>query len=135
MKNRDEYIIKRNEYDLMMSIKDNGNCCPIRAVSGTLGDRVCSENCSECVQTWLNAEAKHGEPSTVQVDKYAKAKELLKIAVENMRWIEKNTVDINGGCLIRKGMDCGNCPFNISGSLDCKWKWETVALSLIEENF
>ena len=38
MTNRERYITKRDEYDLMMTIRDQikgvGTYCPIRAVSG-----------------------------------------------------------------------------------------------------
>lgn len=64
MKNRDTFIIEVNEYDLMMRINDNIKKrpfpCPIYAVSGQL-DRICAEyknNCSDCVQQWLNEESR-----------------------------------------------------------------------------
>lgn len=60
MKNRERYILRVNEYDLMMRINENIKkrpyTCPIYAVSGLL-DRCCADyknNCSECVQHWLN---------------------------------------------------------------------------------
>lgn len=42
MTNRERYILKRDEYDLMIEISDNiqsdGAFCAIRAVSGTVKD-------------------------------------------------------------------------------------------------
>lgn len=62
MKNRERYILKVNEYDLMMTINDNIKKrpfpCPIYAVSGKL-DRCCADFtyiCKDCVQHWLNEE-------------------------------------------------------------------------------
>lgn len=62
MKNRDRYILKVNEYDLLMKINENIKkrpyTCPIYAVSGKL-DRCCADfktNCSQCVQQWLDEE-------------------------------------------------------------------------------
>ncbi len=63
MKNRDRYILKVNEYDLMMNILKNinhGTHCPIKAVSGEYNYNDClkhSYQCWECVQAWLNKEA------------------------------------------------------------------------------
>lgn len=63
MKNRDRYILKVNEYDLMMNILNNighGTHCPIKAVSGIYDYNRCtnySYQCWECVQAWLNEEA------------------------------------------------------------------------------
>lgn len=61
MKNRTKYIIKRNEYDLMMAIAKNTNCCPIVAITGQYPDNGygCKHDdskCLKCVQEWLNKE-------------------------------------------------------------------------------
>lgn len=59
-KNRDKYILKVNEYDLMMKILNSYRNCPIRAVTGEMHYDRCPKyntNCSECVQKWLNEEA------------------------------------------------------------------------------
>ena len=64
MTNREKYITKRDEYDLMMAIKANiehGHHCPIKAVSGQYEYSMClkySYICSSCCQDWLNEEAK-----------------------------------------------------------------------------
>ena len=69
MTNREHYITKRNEYDLMLTIADNisgiGTFCAIRAVCGR--KRPCEytqskngilmRNCRSCIQKWLNEES------------------------------------------------------------------------------
>lgn len=66
MKNRDRYILKVNEYDLLMNIHKNiehGTHCPIKAVSGEYTYDRCLSNtysCSECVQKWLNEDDANG---------------------------------------------------------------------------
>ena len=69
MTNREKYITKRNEYDMMMTILENGGTyCPIKAISGKYSsDRICRKNlanhetirksCGICVQRFLNEEA------------------------------------------------------------------------------
>ena len=66
MTNREKYITKRNEYDMMMTILENGGTyCPIKAISGKYSsDRICRKNlanhetirksCGICVQKFLN---------------------------------------------------------------------------------
>lgn len=61
MTNRERYITKRDEYDLMMTIQKTG--CPIWIVMGETPP--CWDNCVEdedrcgiCVQRWLNEEAR-----------------------------------------------------------------------------
>lgn len=65
MKNRDRYIIKRNEYDLLCNISEKmieGCSCVIEAVTGERQD--CQYNivdeggCPDCLQKWLNEEEK-----------------------------------------------------------------------------
>ena len=73
--NRERYILKRNEYDLMMEISKNikggGTFCAIRAVSGKGKKRHCLttnvknghicrglyRDCPACIQQWLNEES------------------------------------------------------------------------------
>ena len=69
MTNRERYIIKRNQYDLMMTIAENisdiGTFCAIRAVCGR--KRPCEytqskngtlmRDCPSCIQKWLNEES------------------------------------------------------------------------------
>ena len=77
--NRERYILKRDEYDLMMQISDNiqsdGIFCAIRAVSGKrkhcdfdvvkdIDENVvllkvlnAKRNCERCIQQWLNEES------------------------------------------------------------------------------
>lgn len=72
MTNRDKYIIKRNEHDMLMHIYDRtrGNLCPLYIISDmTTAEHVarchrypdandCHRcGCAECVQDWLNKEA------------------------------------------------------------------------------
>lgn len=65
MKNRDRYILHRNEYDLMLDIEKNTGICPIRAVAGISHDekfmrccRYAYDGCEGCVGEWLNEEGK-----------------------------------------------------------------------------
>lgn len=72
MTNREKYIIKHNEHDMLMHIYDRtrGNLCPLCVIS----DMATAEHsarchryhdmsddrrrrCAECVQDWLNREA------------------------------------------------------------------------------
>lgn len=71
MKNRDKYILKVNEYDILINmqtnIMNNGGCCVIDEITGKMN--ACPEEmngkvgkksqlavCSKCVQKWLNEE-------------------------------------------------------------------------------
>jgi len=66
MTNREKYITKRNEYDLMITIYEGKNFwCPIQIVGGkkpkclrrrTVGGYPYSD-CRNCIQKWLNEEA------------------------------------------------------------------------------
>ena len=65
MKNRDRYILKRNEYDMLMEIQAalaHGEKCVVDAI--TRKERDCAnyikqdlEVCSKCIQAWLNEES------------------------------------------------------------------------------
>ena len=63
MKNRDRYILHRNEYDLMLDIEKNTGICPIRAVAGIKREKKILRcvsyvhgGCEVCVLEWLNEE-------------------------------------------------------------------------------
>ena len=65
MKNRDRYLLKVNEYDLLCRLQvafGSGLCfCVIEALTGKdypcKDDYVCGlDTCKECIQRWLNAE-------------------------------------------------------------------------------
>ena len=65
MKNRDRYILKNNEYDMLCRIQRNimyGLCnCVIDAITGKHypceNDKICMpETCEACILEWLNAE-------------------------------------------------------------------------------
>ena len=63
MTNRERYILKRNEYDLMLGIEENTGICPIRTVAGITHEekiRRCvnyaPDSCEVCVADWLNEE-------------------------------------------------------------------------------
>lgn len=62
MTNREKYITKRNEYDMMMKIWETG-ACPIRVIGGEsclprhLVCKAFDEDCKGCIQKWLNEEA------------------------------------------------------------------------------
>lgn len=62
MKNRDRYLLHRNEYDVLIAIQaaiSSGLCgCIIEALIGR--DYDCQgktfEDCKDCIQKWLNSE-------------------------------------------------------------------------------
>ncbi len=59
MTNRERYITKRNEYDLMMTIAETQTCCPIDVIGGSYVE--CENDlpfgsCKDCIQKWLNKE-------------------------------------------------------------------------------
>ena len=61
MTNREKYIIKRDEYDLMMAIAEAQPCCPINVIGGDwieCENELPFGNCKECIQKWLNDESK-----------------------------------------------------------------------------
>lgn len=58
MTNRDKYLLRKNEYDVLCGIQKvllEGCVCIIDAL--TCGMYPCSHNCEECIQEWLNKEA------------------------------------------------------------------------------
>ena len=69
MTNREKYFLKRDEYDTMMEIAKNiqglGTFCPIKAISGkrppckhVTPSFLMIKDCKDCIQKWLNEEAK-----------------------------------------------------------------------------
>ena len=63
MTNRDRYILKVNEYDLMMKISENAHICPIHAIKGLSPEekiqrcyKYMKDGCDKCIQSWLNEE-------------------------------------------------------------------------------
>lgn len=65
MKNRDKYILQRNEYDMLLTIQaafGYGMCqCVIEALTGREypceNDKCCMlSTCEECIRQWLNKE-------------------------------------------------------------------------------
>ena len=66
MKNRDKYILQRNEYDMLTAMQvaiGSGLCqCVIEALTAKEyhcpDDKCCMlSTCMECIQEWLNKEA------------------------------------------------------------------------------
>lgn len=65
MKNRDKYILQRNEYDMLRCLQiafNSGSKCVIEALTGReyscVEDKCCMlSTCEECIQRWLNEEA------------------------------------------------------------------------------
>ncbi len=60
MTNRDKYILKRNECDMLVKIQEylgnDGQYCVIDALTGSA--RSCQyDTCEECIQKWLNEES------------------------------------------------------------------------------
>lgn len=67
-------------------------------------------------------------------DELAKAKELLKAAVEDIQQLNILTVDGEGGCLIEKQVEmetCLECPLNTGNAHICGWRHRVEALALI----
>ena len=65
MKNRDRYLNKKNEYDVLIEIEKSTHQCPIATIGGFEFRKrfarclaYCKKGCKECVQNWLNEEAK-----------------------------------------------------------------------------
>lgn len=61
MTNRQKYITRCNEFDMMLKIRKSTVCiCPIRAVKGEFpANNRCKasiEDCKTCIQKWLNNE-------------------------------------------------------------------------------
>ena len=71
MKNRDYYILKKNEYDLLSLIQSNilssgvpDTCCVIEllGVPDKVLTKICADNmahehnCYKCIEKWLNME-------------------------------------------------------------------------------
>ena len=62
MKNRDRYILKVNEYDMLIKIQAtmlSHNCCVIEALAGIScpNEKMCMlDTCKECIQKFLNDE-------------------------------------------------------------------------------
>ena len=57
MTNRERYVTKRCEYDMLLAINKNTGCCPIKALSGDYKYSRCLEacyHCETCLQAWLN---------------------------------------------------------------------------------
>lgn len=64
MKNRERYILKRNEYDMLMDVQmalAHGERCIIDAITGK--ERSCANYvkqdlrvCDKCIREWLNEE-------------------------------------------------------------------------------
>lgn len=78
----------------------------------------------------LNNSAKAGQEIA---EKFDKAKELLKAAVEDINWLNEHTQDEDGSCIMRTNSGCSSCPLDINGDLFCKWKHNDEALKLIEK--
>lgn len=61
MTNAKKYIIKRGEYDLLLTIKQRTDICPIWAIGGDITktnyDECYGKGCGKCLQQWLNEEA------------------------------------------------------------------------------
>jgi hypothetical protein len=71
MKNRDRYILKVNEYDMLMNMQKNiqncYSCCALDVITGKMincpeemkgkvGEQSRLAVCSKCIQKWLNEE-------------------------------------------------------------------------------
>lgn len=61
MTNREKFITKRNEYDLMMTINATQPFCPIEVIGVSRVKCECElpfGSCKDCIERWLNEEAK-----------------------------------------------------------------------------
>ena len=71
MTNRERYILRQNEYDLLLTMQSNivrnGSTCVLdmltdsmipcpKEMCGKVGSRSVIAVCSECIQRWLNEE-------------------------------------------------------------------------------
>lgn len=57
MTNRERYITKKSEYDLMLNIMHNTSGCPIEAIGAVpIDTHTCihTPDCKSCIQNWLN---------------------------------------------------------------------------------
>ena len=95
------------------------------------------ETLREDVETWSkNATSLQLSYNELLAD-YKKAKQLLKLAVEDLHYLESHTVDEEGRCLISdnrgKRILCSDCPFYNNGKVNekCIWNYEAEALKLI----
>lgn len=65
-------------------------------------------------------------------DENAKLKELLRKAWDDIRWLNENTVDEEGECVIYNYSEkCDECPLNCNHEIYCGWKHQVEALALI----
>ena len=62
LKNRDRYILKRNEYDILVAMNKRlvydspiATCCVLDSIQGRT--ECLAETCEQCIQDWLNEEA------------------------------------------------------------------------------
>lgn len=77
------------------------------------------------------------EENQKQKEQIAEYKRLLRLAVEDIVWLNEHTVDVDGGCLIETATDietCLACPLNVNNSHLCGWKHQVDALALIGED-
>lgn len=62
LKNRDKYILKANEYDMLVAIQtalNYGERCVLDALTQETNNCIYKSNqkdCKECIQAWLNKE-------------------------------------------------------------------------------
>lgn len=62
LKNRDKYILKANEYDMLVAIQtalNYGERCVLNALTKKTNNCIYKSNqkdCEECIQAWLNKE-------------------------------------------------------------------------------
>ena len=73
-----------------------------------------------------------------QMIELREAKRLLKLAVEDLHYLECHTVDEEGSCLISnrgEKINCFECPFNNNGRVDekCIWNHEAEAEKLLKQ--
>ena len=61
-------------------------------------------------------------------------KRLLRLAVEDLKWLNSVTLDSHGCCCIYDVHGCGNCPFKMPDTDKCEWKHAEEALKLIGED-
>lgn len=69
MTNRERYILKMSEYDMLVKIQaniiDGCCCCVIDALTG--GGYPCKDsNCQECIQKWLNKESENNDSKRIR---------------------------------------------------------------------
>lgn len=125
---REENKVLTRECDRL--IKEKGEL--LSKVSGGDVLRICQ--LEEQIKDWKEEYANLNKISYGFYEELKEAKRLLKVAVEDIVWLNEHTVDGEGQCLIETATDmetCLACPLNVNNPHVCGWKHQAEALALI----